>query len=64
MTSRQKAEDVLYNLVRVGLLSHAKRVSVVQTALEAEYDEGFQNGMNRAQEDEEHEHRKQTGPVA
>ena len=61
MTSRQKAEALLKEL-RMPVFQY--RLDAIFKALEDEYDEGFQNGMNRAQEDQERESRIPTGPVA
>ena len=51
MTPQQKAEALLEGM---GIsASYTYLVASVKKALEDEYDEGFQNGMNRAHEDHE-----------
>ena len=63
MNSHQKAEIILEQL---GVLHYKWRQKILVDALEAEYDEGFQNGMSSARDEQEYaaRHDKSTGPVA
>lgn len=63
MTPQQKAEAFLEEF---GMLPLDWRLEIVIKAFESEYDEGFQNGINRARDEQEYaaRHDKSTGPVA
>jgi len=57
MTPQQKAEALLKSLGIFKMVwavpKYDALVAIIKKALEDEYDEGFQNGMNRAHEDHE-----------
>ena len=63
MTTLQKVEIILKQL---GMPPYRWRQEILVDALEAEYDEGFQNGMSRARDEQEYaaRHDKSTGPIA